>query len=249
MRNGRETVDAGPVKEYTKILMRAGMSVADIADRSGMTTWVIQKIARGQANRVEWITEESILGVPVPSDGYLPKAEGKTDPTGTIRRFRALAVQGFPASFLLPHVGITKPTFMDIRMGKRDAVLVSVMAKAKIVHDDLWDEDPLLLGVPQRTVKHVKACAARSSWMPTEAWADIDDPDCKPVLNTPKYLRTAEDYFEMTGKFGLNRRQAAERLGMSVDALNAALGYYNKMRAKREGESRGDAERDDHAAA
>ena len=63
-------------------------------------------------------------------------------------------------------------------------------------------------------------------------WDDIDDPDCKPRTKpTPKYVRTAEDYQELTEKFGLNRRQAAERLDMSVDAVNAALGYYNKRMA------------------
>ena len=44
-------------------------------------------------------------------------------------------------------------------------------------------------------------------------------------------MRTAEDFNELTERFGLNRRQAAERLGMSVDAVNAALGYYKKRMA------------------
>lgn len=224
-------VSSEKATEYAKILVRAGMSAIDISERSGVAKRRVQRIVQGSQEMISWVTEEAILGVPVPEGRYMPKTDGLIDATSSRRRLQALAVQGFPLSYISPEVDMGKAVLMSLRSGANRNTLVSCSVKIRLVHDELWDADPLELGVLPRSSNTAKSCAARGGWFPTEAWADIDDPDCEPKLGVPKYVRTAEDYYELTERFGLNRRQAAERLEMSVDAVNAALGYYNKRMA------------------
>lgn len=218
--------------EHAKILVRAGMSAIDIADRSGVAKRRVQRILGLNQEMISWVTEEAILGVPVPDGRYMPKTDGLVDVTPSRRRLQALAVQGFPLSYIAPQVDMGKAVLMSIRSGLKDFTLVSCSVKIRLAHEELWDEDPMEHDILVRSVNTAKSCAQRNGWLPTEAWDDIDDPDCVPRTKpTPKYVRVAEDYRELTERFGLNRRQAAERLEMSMDALNAALGYYEKRMA------------------
>lgn len=225
-------VSSARATEHAKTLVRAGMSATDIAERSGVAKRKVQRILSQTQDMISWVTEEAILGVPVPVGRYMPRVDGLVDATPSRRRLQALAVQGFPIPYIAGQVDMVKPALVDLRSGARSNTLVSCSVKIRLVHDELWDADPLELGIPARSVNTAKSCARRGGWLPTEAWDDIDDPDCVPRTKpTPKYVRVAEDYRELTTKFGLNRRQAAERLDMSVDALNAALGYYEKRMA------------------
>jgi hypothetical protein len=142
-----------------------------------------------------------------------------------------LAVQGFSAPFLSGESGIATLTINRIRTGVQQRIQLATMRTIVLLHDKFWDMDPLDAGLElpgiSRTMKHAK----REGWLPTEAWGDIDDPDCRPVLNTPKYVRIAEDYRELTQEQGYDRKGAAKRLGVTVHGLNAALGYYNKKMA------------------
>lgn len=227
-----DRVYADKARAYAEMLVRAGMSATDIASRAGIHEATMWAILAGRCEIIMWITEDCILGVPVPDEGYMPVVDGKADATGSRRRLQALAVQGFPLSFIGARVGAKESILNVVRSGARTRIHISRIVKIREVHEMLWDTDPLSLGIGQRESSIAQASARRGGWHPTEAWADIDDPECAPVKKTaPKYVRTAEDYREMTERFGLNRRQAAERLGLSLDALNAALGYYEKRMA------------------
>ncbi len=225
-------VPSDKAADYANILVKAGMSAADIAESSGVATTKVRRIIARTQDMIHWSTEAVILSVPIPVGRYMPKVDGLTDATPSRRRLQALAVQGFPLSYVCPEADMTKPAMMDLRSGARSKTFVSCSVKIRLVHDELWDADPIALGVLPRSSNMAKSCAKRGGWFPTEAWEDIDDINCQPITKpTPKYVRTAEDYHELTEVFGLNRRQAAERLDMSVDAVNAALGYYKKRMA------------------
>lgn len=213
-------------------LTRAGLSSADIAERSGVSVTQVRRLLRGGLPGMLRVNSEAIIGVPMPHESKPGRRDGWVDATGARRRLQALAIQGFSTTVLWEESGIARLTVSDIRSGAQEKIQVSTLRVIVVLHDKLWDVDPLSMGVRlsavSRTVKH----AEREGWHPTEAWADIDDPKCEPLKKTaPKYVRTAEDYRELTERFGLDRRQAAERLGLSLDALNAALGYYQKRMA------------------
>lgn len=218
-------------RAYAELLVRAGMSATDIANRAGIDEATMWAILAGRCEIIMWITEDCILGVPIPDEGYTPVVDGKADATGARRRLQALAVQGFPLSFVKDRIGAKESTLNVVRSGVRTRILISRIVKIREVHEMFWDTDPLSLEIGQRESSIAQASARRGGWLPTEAWADIDDPECKPVLKTPRYVQLTEDYRELTGKYGLNRRQAADRLEVSVDTLNAALGYYEKRMA------------------
>jgi hypothetical protein len=101
-----------------------------------------------------------------------------------------------------------------------------------LLHDRLWDANPLELGVSAGDATRARKWGERQGWHPTEAWADIDDPECKPVLSTPRYVALVEDAQELMNKQGYTRIQAAERLGISREYLNSVFAYYSKMKAE-----------------
>jgi transcriptional regulator with XRE-family HTH domain len=213
--------------EHAKMLVRAGMSASDIAERSGVSKRRVQRILKPSLEMIHWLTEEAILGVPVPVGRYMPKVDGLTDATPSRRRLQALAVQGFPVSYLCREADMSKPILMNLRSGMRNKALVSSSVKIRLVHDELWDTDPLTLGIPARSVSTAKVCAARGGWFPTEAWRDIDDPSCEPSLNAPRYVILTENARELMGECGHSKREAAERLGVSVNTLDKAISYHD----------------------
>lgn len=229
---GPARVPSDEAMQYALKLTRAGLSAKDISERSGVSISQALRLLRGDLPGMLRVNADAILAVPMPGDGMPGRQDGWADATGARRRLQALALQGFSTTVLSDESGLMRLTISDIRSGSQERIKLSTLRVVIALHDRFWDVDPLGMGVKSsavsRTVKH----AEREKWFPTEAWDDIDDPACEPRRKpTPKYVRTTEDFRELTEKFGLNRRQAADRLGMSVDAVNAAVGYYEKRMA------------------
>lgn len=224
-------VPSEEVRLHVTGLVNAGMSPIDIANRSGVSDTQVRRLVRGALKEVFPITAESLLGVSMPDEGHISEADGIADATGARRRLQALAVQGFSSNFLAAEGGLGKNAIKFTRSGRQQRVYVSTIRIVLGLHEKFWDADPLDFGIPVGAVERAKLWSRKNGWLPTEAWTDIDDPDCKPVLSTPKYVRLAEDYRELTEEQGYDRRKAAERLGVTVDGLNAALGYYRKRMA------------------
>ena len=230
-REGPSRAPSDEAYAYAVELTRANLSPNDIAERSGVSQSQVRKLLRGDLPTMMRVNLDAILGVPMPHEGNPGFRGGWTDATRARRRLQALAVQGFSTPFLSRESGMARLTINLIRTGAQQRIQLSTMREIVFLHDKFWDVDPLDIGLKlaavSRTMKHAK----REGWLPTEAWSDIDDPDCKPLLNTPKYIRIAEDYRELTQEQGYDRKGAAKRLGVTVDGLNAALGYYNKKMA------------------
>lgn len=228
----RFTVSAAKATRHAQALERAGMSTIDISERSGVSTTRVKQILQGRRERIYRTTEEALLGIPIPEDGWTPIRDGRTNAVGARRRLQALAVQGFPTSVLVEETRLDDRTISELRSGVRSQVQVSRLRLIIEVHDRLWDVDPLSMGVPSASVTRARQWAAKQNWYPTEAWADIDDPDCKPVLKTPRYIALTEDARELMAHQGYTRKGAAERLGVEVDTLNAAMAYYDRVKGK-----------------
>ncbi len=184
-------------------------------------------ILKGRSGLIYRVTEEALLGISVPVDGWEPTGDSALDGTGTIRRLQALSVQGYPLTALMAETGLARATICDLRSGRRVRVMLSGMLAVRDAHDRLWDVDPIDAGVsPEASVK-VKTWARKNGWLPSEAWSDIDDSECEPVLKTFRYVALTEDFRELE-KMGYNRKDAAERLGVSISTLEKAIGYYNR---------------------
>lgn len=227
----RSTVPAAEATAYALDLVNAGMSPMDIAERSGVSVTRVKGIIQGKCGRIYRVTEAAILGIEIPEDGWTLITDGLANSVGTQRRLRALSLQGFPLPLLAGELKTTVRTVSEVRMGSRPRVRISLLRAVTKLHDRLWDEDPLSFGVSASSVTRAKQWAQAQGWYPTEAWADINDPDCEPVLKTPRYVVLTEDAQELMERQGYTRKMAAERLGVKVDTLNAAMAYYAKAKA------------------
>lgn len=203
------------------------MSIQDISNRSGMSYSTIIEVGAGRCERIYRITEESILGVEPPGDKWNPIGDSPIDVTGSRRRLQALAVQGFSLSFLREKTGLARSYIGEIRSGPKKTVMVSRFRLVRDVHDEFWDIDPVEVGLKTSAVVRMKTWAEKNKWLPTEAWDDIDDPNCKPTPKTPRYVALTEDYQELIQYRGNERSDVAKRLGAELNTIERAVSYYN----------------------
>lgn len=228
LKDGGSRVSAEEASDYAAKLVNSGMSAIDISVRSGISATQVRGLLRGGCGNILRMTAQAVLGVPMPDRDRLPEAEGYTDSTGATRRLQALSVQGFPLPPMAEGTGLTNRTVSLIRAGSRERIKVSGLRRIVLLHDRLWDEDPLKLGITASAVTRARQWAAEQKWHPTEAWTDIDDPECIPQKTAPRYVSLTEDARELMEEYGHTRKAAAERLGVKSDTLTAAMHYYDK---------------------
>lgn len=226
-KDGGARVSCSEVTPYVVKLVNAGMSVVDISDRSGVSPTQVRLIFRSKLERVHRVTAEAILGIPFPEGGRFPDTDGLTDATGARRRLQALTVQGFSVALMAEEGDMQTRTISAIRSGLREQVRVSRLRAIVVMHDALYDADPQEMGLAPSASTRARQWAAEQGWWPTEAWADIDDPDCKPNLKTPRYVILTENYRELSAVQGYDKRDAADRLGVTVGTLDKAVRYYD----------------------
>lgn len=219
-------------REHLNALLRAGMPPKDIEGISGVDEKKLLRVINGGCGRIHWITEEAILGTPIPEYDWESSADCYVDALPARRRLQALGVQGFPISILSKEARMDRSVITAVRSGRRRRIRMSSMRAIKEMHDRLYDADPSDFGVPPGDLIRARGWAERQGWYPTEAWVDIDDPDCKPVLKTSRYAALVENALELINGQGYTRRTAAERMGVKLDTLEAAFKWHKKAMAK-----------------
>lgn len=103
---------------------------------------------------------------------YLNGGPLTVDATGTRRRLRALACNGWTNDLLAARLGVSGSAVRAWTYNER--VRRSTVARVAALYDQLWDQP----GASSRTA----ARAARAGWAPPLAWDDdtIDDPASRP---------------------------------------------------------------------
>jgi hypothetical protein len=224
-------VDAGPAREHVRMLGRNGIGWKRAAALAGVSSGAMGRLLYGgpgerpPSRRIRPETEAAIISVR-PS----PEALGDSAPVdaaGTHRRVQALACNGWSLARICGRLGMLRSNFGALM--DRGQVTAATARAVRALYDELWDQAP-----PEGT-HHEKAAASRArnyararGWAPPAAWDDdrIDDPQAapedwkRPARRGAREL--AEEARELT-RFGLTRQQAAERLGVNLDALQAAL--------------------------
>jgi transcriptional regulator with XRE-family HTH domain len=225
-------VDAGPVRQHIAALAGAGIGRRRLAELSGVSDAALRRLTRGlsgrpPSQRVRPKTAEAILAVrPV-----LGACAGfaRVNALGTQRRLQALIAAGWTQTALAERLGMTPSNFGA--MLQRPNVSADTARAVVRLYDDLWDEPPPT-GTPRADAiaRQARKYAERRRWAPPLAWDDdaIDDPQATPAegWRRPKRLTSAETAAEaaelITGQ-GYTRQQAAERLGVSVGAIEKAF--------------------------
>lgn len=228
--------DAGPVREHVRKVKKAtGMTVAQYAAAAGVTASTVESVLYETAKkRVKTPLAARLMRVTAATK--VPAAR-LTAVCGPMRRLQALAAAGWPPALLAELLGLHRSQVRDIRDGRQQQILPANAEKITRLYDQLWNTRPPAgtrweRTAVTRTIRH----AAQKGWVPAAAWDDdqIDDPAGRPAQGwqrppeTARYRKAAEtaaEARELLG-FGLTRVQAAERLQVSVDALEKALARH-----------------------
>jgi hypothetical protein len=225
-------VDAGPAREHVRLLGSAGIGWRRAARLAGVSTSAISKLLYGgpgdrpPTRRIRPQTEAAILAV-LPSPANLG-GKALTDGTATRRRMQALVATGRPKAQLAARLGMLLSNF-SLAL-ERGQVTAATERAAAALYDELWDQPP-----PERTHREkISASRARNyaavrGWALPQQWDDdtIGDPSAGPAERRqdggpPRGAELAEEARELLS-FGLDRRQAAGRLGVSRNTLDTAL--------------------------
>jgi predicted transcriptional regulator len=174
-----------------------------------------------------------------PSAGQLA-AGALTGITGPRRRLQALVATGWSQSRLARELGLTRANFGS--MMRCDQVTAGTARAVGELYDRLWNQPPPEHG--QRTriaASRARNYAAERGWVPPLAWDDdaIDDPARKPADGwkrperaTRRSADLAEEAEELFRREGYTREHAAERLGVSLSALEMALRRTQQARER-----------------
>ena len=224
-----QTIEAGPARSYVKSLMKAGLSIPDIATATGLSDRFLQYLVNGNYTTVSTTTHEAIKSVTL---------QEVPTPIGTVRRLQALTAQGWSSRRIAAGSGVSRKEVLRVLDGENVPKL-NVRRRIQAVYDELKDENPLLVERADN-VARTKAKAASHKWLAPHAWEEselgIDDPRAKPFKQTLKQ-RHEEMFSEMDylHSFGVVWDDAVARLspGWSPDSMvrrSYRLGYADVVR-------------------
>lgn len=209
-------VDATPTRRHIQSLLNAGHTIAWVAGRIGRSKSYIEYL-HGTARRLHPRIAREILAIRPDTDG------GMVDSTGTVRRIQALAVIGWPTSWLDAKLGQTKGYTHHVLTAPR--VLHRTAKRYAALYDQLWDSAP-----PSETrdqlgaVTRTKRWAERNWWSPAAAWDDgrgphgIDNPDATPATTISPQRVKGEIAEEVGRLIGTD----------STDSISHRLGYRDR---------------------
>lgn len=150
---------------------------------------------------------------------------------GSMRRLRALALNGWTLPAVAERTGFSRGVLSDIRCGRKAWVRLSTHNRLKRFYDEVWDQ---IIDTPHALI--AVAWAKRQGFVPGLAWDDIDR-DVEPpsqVVELPDRRTIDYDAVERLWREGLSDGQIAERLGCSgagVQRARKRMGWETKWAA------------------
>jgi hypothetical protein len=253
-------VDAAPVREHILAIRATGMSIPVLTKRIGLPPTALKNVMWGANGRppgktVARDTAEAVLSYwPVLED--FPDS-ALIDPTGTVRRCRALQVRGFSMRWQAGELGLMQQNYV--------AALASATVSARLarrvaaLYDRMWNQQPEDHGVAPTAADWVRQYAAKRGYSGPLAWDDdtIDNPNAVPVTDAEepvvseggnlaaRYLAGEAVILDnqarkevLAHRFewsNLTTAEIAEELGMTAEAAEQA---WSRMKRKAKAEGR-----------
>ncbi len=222
-------IDAQPVREHLALLSSYGIGWQRAARIAGVPIGSVTKIlygspGRAPSRRVRPHTASRILSVRPSLD--LVADAAAVDGTGTTRRLQSLMALGFPQEFLASRLGVAATNLSKTRRAGR--VRAATARAVGVLFEELRSSTPDQYGIPETAQMRPRGLAARNGWAVPSVWGeDIDDPVAVPAPRPERERWRAEDLLAEVGflrsTLGLDRAQAAERLGVSKGAIEKAV--------------------------
>lgn len=210
-------------------LRAAGMPDRDIQAAANIADDVLYRILRGEGQILR-STERRIVSVAPPQEGA-PGCGADVPGLGTIRRLRALAADGWTAAELARRVGKHKQFIVYLQNSGPDTHVRQWVADyTRNLYTQLEGLTPEGAGIAPHIVGRTRTRAAKKGWVGSAYWDDdeLDNPDFAPAIEaTPRFIALAENSFELE-RLGHTREQAAERLGVTKNNLQTAIGRYRR---------------------
>jgi hypothetical protein len=216
--NGSATIVPGDrALAHVNRLRAAGMPDSAILRAAGLG----EKVLRELPHRTRGIfstTEARILAVrPGDHRQYLVPA------LGTTRRLRALGAMGWTLADVADRTPLAKKTLSLLMAGAQQCVTREGAEHIARVYDQLC--------MRQGPSERARLLARRKGWAPPLAWdeGDLDDPNAEPYMDTEERdaeLNLAE--FMRLLDYGEGREQAADRIGVTLDAIAAAARRHGR---------------------
>ena len=185
---------ADECRQHAQALRDAGLSLDRIGRLAGVSDTLIMQLCRGDLVRVRHETHTGILDIPLPVATYTAATDrARVDPTGTLRRLRALVAFGYTQRDLAGRIGMFETNFGEIIRATHPQVAASTARRVETLYDELTAKPPV------RPSKSAIRRAEARGWAPPLAWDDetIDDPEAKPQHNIHRRVRFAERYEEL----------------------------------------------------
>lgn len=199
--------------------MRTTMSWNQIAEATGCSAAHLRQVHRGDWPLINRATQEKILA----ARPHTERARGLyIDATPSVRRVQALMAAGHPQYAIAAAAGT--PT-TRVRLLAEGQPRMRQMLATKI--EEAWQQLRHTTGSSDRA----RGMASARSWPDPTWWEDygrIDDVEFDPATVDERTIREValgEDW-EFLERQGYTREQAAQRLGVTRDYLNATITRY-----------------------
>jgi hypothetical protein len=227
-------VDAEPVRQHLHMLSAHNITprrAAILAGTGLATLYTLLPAQNGQRRPVKHTVTadvaERILAIN-PAD----VTPGHVDPTGTVRRIQALVATGWPMARVAKPLGLHPSYVSNLirRAAAQCTVTGSTATKVADAYTTLSQKRPGRHGINAQAVKRAKNFAASRRWPDTRYWAQhldaINDPHFTPDYGLTRAELLAQEAHWLITAAGLNRTQAAERLGKDRSYIDRVLSEY-----------------------
>lgn len=227
--NGRSAfVPAERVIRHVWRLRYAGMTDLEIRTLAKLSPPHLYQIIRTNAP-VRYSTAGRIFSIAVPETGN-PSRNGAFVPAlGTIRRLQTLTAEGWSARELEKRLRTGNGYVAYLLRESGDTIRLFTAAAVRSLYSELEGTAPEAHGVTPLAARRARARAVKQGWPLAAYWDDddFDNPAFKPATGpTPRFIELAENGLELERIEGYTRQQAADRLGVSKDALQQAISRY-----------------------
>ena len=216
----RILVDATPVREHILELQDAEMTLTSIARLAGVAHTTVCTFIHGRPSG-----RRGRQQVTTPETAAKILAVRPLTATGTLRRIQACAAGGWPGRKVAARAGVSPRWVIELRPDS--VILIASAEKIVAAYDELRHLVPEENGVHAGHAARARQRAEANRWPDFAYWdqhrEDIDDPHFTPMYGVTRREIVAHDANEVMRLTGLNRRAAAERLGVSKAYIDHAF--------------------------
>ncbi|MEU2073601.1 hypothetical protein [Streptomyces sp. NPDC013489] len=218
-------VDAEPIRQHLIALDEAGITFHRVSVLTGLPYKSVRAFVHHDyghaAPRRRRATPEvaaKILAIGFTDSGYV-------SPIGSERRFQALVAMGWPTLHTARRAGLHPSNRNTIF--RAPSMRAATAQRIAVTYDEMRTQNPARHGVSAVSIKRAKAQAAERRWPDIAYWADrmdvIDDPDFEPLYGVTNRELVAQDANWVMRTSGLDRANAAARLGVSKSYIDHAF--------------------------